>query len=141
MKKAWLTAIVVIVCTYTFAQNKDELAIKQMLKQQENAWNSGNLNAFMNGYWQSDSLLFIGKSGPKYGYNTTLENYKKGYPDTSYMGKFTSTIISMQKLSVEYYFVVGKWHLKRTVGDISGHYTLLLRKINGKWVIVADHSS
>jgi len=141
MKKAWLTAIVVIVCTCTFAQNKDEIAIKQMLKQQENAWNSGNLNAFMNGYWQSDSLLFIGKSGPKYGYNTTLENYKKGYPDTSYMGKFTSTIISMQKLSVEYYFVVGKWHLKRTVGDISGHYTLLLRKINGKWVIVADHSS
>ena len=125
----------------TFAQNKNETAILKMLQTQETAWNSGNLEAFMKGYWQSDSLLFIGKNGPKYGYNTTLENYKKGYPDTARMGKFTSTILSMKKLSKEYYFVVGKWYLKRTVGDISGHYTLLVKKINGEWVIVADHSS
>jgi hypothetical protein len=57
------------------------------------------------------------------------------------MGKLTSTIVSMEKLSARYYFVVGKWHLKREMGDLSGSYTLLLQKIKGTWVIIADHSS
>ena len=126
------------VCT---AQNKDEAAIKLMLTNQTQAWNAGDINSFMIGYWQSDSLLFIGKNGPKYGYQTTLNNYKKGYPDTAAMGKLTSTVISFKKLSNEYYFVIGKWHLTRTISNIEGHYTLLLQKIKGKWVIVADHSS
>ena len=123
------------------AQNKDEVAIKLMLTKQTQAWNVGDISSFMIGYWQNDSLLFIGKNGPKYGYQTTLNNYKKGYPDTTAMGKLTSTVISLKKLSHEYYFVVGKWHLTRTIGNIEGHYTLLLQKIKGKWVIVADHSS
>lgn len=123
------------------AQSKNESAIRHMLKAQEIAWNNGNLDSFMHGYWQSDSLLFIGKNGPKYGYTNTLSNYKKGYPDTAHMGKFTSTLISINKLSKNYYFVVGKWYLKRSIGDASGHYTLLIKKIKGKWLIVADHSS
>ncbi len=133
-----------VFCTTTFfaqAQNKDEKAIKSMLSAQEAAWNTGNLEQFMIGYWQSDSLMFIGKNGPTYGYDKTLENYKKGYPDTAHMGKFTSTTVSMKRLSAKYYFVTGKWFLKRTIGDVSGYYTLLIRKINGKWVVVADHSS
>lgn len=129
------------VCFFSNAQNKDEIAITNMLKAQEAAWNEGNLEKFMIGYWQSDSLMFIGKSGPTYGYDKTLANYKKGYPDTAHMGKFTSTVISLKKLSPEYYFVTGKWFLKRSVGDATGYYTLLLRKIKGVWVIVADHSS
>ncbi len=124
-----------------FAQNKDEQSIRAILHKQELAWNNGNLEQFMIGYWNNDSLLFIGKSGPKYGYKTTLETYKKSYPDTSYMGKFTSTILSIKQLSKEYYFVVGKWFLQRSVGNVSGHYTLLFRKIKNKWVVVADHSS
>jgi ketosteroid isomerase-like protein len=133
-----------VFCTTTLfaqAQNKDENAIRAMLSAQEAAWNTGNLEQFMIGYWQSDSLMFIGKNGPTYGYNKTFANYKKGYPDTAHMGKFTSTIVNMKRLSPEYYFVTGKWFLKRTVGDVSGYYTLLIRKINGKWVVVADHSS
>lgn len=140
MKKILLLSLIFI-STFSFAQKKNETAILKMLQAQEAAWNNGNLETFMKGYWQNDSLLFIGKNGPKYGFNTTLENYRKGYPDTARMGKFTSTILSLKKLSREYYFVVGKWYLKRTVGDVSGHYTLLIRKINGEWVIVADHSS
>jgi hypothetical protein len=139
--KQILFAALCFISLSTLAQNKNETAILKMLEAQETAWNNGNLETFMKGYWQNDSLLFIGKNGPKYGFNTTLENYKKGYPDTARMGKFTSTILSMKKLSKEYYFIVGKWYLKRTVGDVSGHYTLLIRKINGEWVIVADHSS
>ena len=139
--KSLLLSALILFCIAAFSQNKDEVAILKMLQAQEKEWNNGNLDAFMKGYWQNDSLLFIGKNGPKYGYNVTLENYKKGYPDTARMGKFTSTILSMKKLSKEYYFVVGKWYLKRIVGDVGGYYTLLIRKINGEWVIVADHSS
>ncbi|MBS1730550.1 MAG: nuclear transport factor 2 family protein [Bacteroidetes bacterium] len=125
----------------SFAQSKDEMQIRKILTQQNNAWNQGNLDSFMVGYWNSDSLLFIGSGGPRYGYATTLIGYKKSYPDTAHMGHFTSTILSMKKLSGEYYFVVGKWELARSVGDVSGYYTLLFRKIKGVWVIVADHSS
>ncbi|MCW3122350.1 MAG: hypothetical protein JWQ38_1842, partial [Flavipsychrobacter sp.] len=59
----------------------------------------------------------------------------------AHMGKLTSTIVSMQKLAADYYFIVGKWDLKRTAGDVGGSYTLLLRKIKGHWVIICDHSS
>ncbi len=141
MKKIFFAFLMLAFVKTSFAQKNDEALIKTMLKDQENAWNLGNLEKFMIGYWESDSLLFIGKNGPKYGYSTTLENYKKSYGDTTKMGKFTSTIISMQKLSSQVYFVVGKWYLKRSIGDLQGHYTLIVQKKKGKWVITADHSS
>jgi uncharacterized protein (TIGR02246 family) len=125
----------------SFSQNKDELAIKALLDEQTKAWNKGDLESFMKGYWESDSLLFIGKSGPKYGHKTTLENYKKSYPDAAAMGKLTFDILQIKRLSVIYFYVVGKWHLQRTIGDLEGHYTLLIKKVKNKWVIVADHSS
>lgn len=133
--------ILIILTIKTNAQTTFEAAIRQILQTQEKAWNNGNLDAFMFGYWNNDSLMFIGKKGLTYGYHATLANYKKSYPDTAHMGKFSSTIISIKKLSNEYYFVIGKWELFRTVGNISGHYSLLFRKIKGKWVIIADHSS
>ncbi|MBK6827026.1 MAG: nuclear transport factor 2 family protein [Chitinophagaceae bacterium] len=123
------------------AQSKDEKAILKMLDTQNQAWNRGDVSGFMKGYWENDSLMFIGKSGVTYGYQNTLENYKKGYPDTAAMGKLTTKQIKMIRVSKQYYFIVGKWYLKRSIGDISGHYNLLVRKINGEWVIVADHSS
>ena len=140
MKKISLLLFVFIAFN-SYAQNKDEEAIKQILKTQESAWNNDSLEKFMIGYWHNDSLMFIGKKGLTFGYNATLENYKKSYPDTAYMGKLTSTLISIKRLSNEYYFVIGKWELNRTVGNIFGHYSLLFRKIKGKWVVVADHSS
>lgn len=124
-----------------FGQNKAEKEIRQILAQQTVAWNQGNLAAFMIGYWNHDSLLFVGRTGPAYGYQTTLENYKKGYPDTAAMGKLSFQIIQLKPLAADYYFVLGKWMLQRTVGNVSGHYTLLFRKIKRQWKIVVDHSS
>ena len=123
------------------AQDKDELAIRKILATQTEQWNKGNIAAFMNGYWKSDSLLFVGKSGANFGYQKTLDNYYKGYPDTAAMGKLSFDLIQFRRLSPEYYFVLGKWHLKRSIGDVGGAYTLLFRKIKGQWVIVVDHSS
>lgn len=123
------------------AGTKDEAAIRKMLAAQVEQWNKGNIAGYMKGYWENDSLLFIGKNGPTYGYHNTVERYKKSYPDAEKMGTLTSTIVSLKQLSPNYYFVVGKWHLDRVAGNLEGSYTLLIRKIRGEWVIVADHSS
>jgi uncharacterized protein (TIGR02246 family) len=123
------------------AQSKDEKEIRRLLSVQTEAWNRGDLEGFMQTYWKSDSLMFIGKNGVKWGWQETLDNYRKGYPDTVAMGKLSFEIIQVKRLSVMYFYVVGKWMLKRSMGDLSGHYDLLLRKIKGRWVIVADHSS
>ena len=105
------------------------------------AWNKGDINAFMQGYWQNDSLVFIGKNGPTYGYAKTLENYKKNYPDVNFMGKLKFDILEIRALNKDYYFVIGKWSLSRKAGDANGTYTLLFKKIKGQWNIIADHSS
>jgi hypothetical protein len=57
------------------------------------------------------------------------------------MGQLKFDILHLKRLGKKHYFVVGKWYLKRSVGDVGGHYTLIFQKIKGKWVIVSDHSS
>lgn len=140
MKNVFLF-LLLFVSIKTFAQQSDEEKIRGVLAAQTDAWNRGDAEGFMQGYWKSDSLLFIGKSGVTRGWEKTLANYKKGYPDTAAMGKLSFDIISVKQLSPDYAFVIGKWMLKRSIGDLSGHYTLLFRKRKGLWTIVADHSS
>ena len=139
--KLFLTLLSLSLFLSLSAQNKDEKAIRSILTNQTAQWNKGNIDAFMSGYWKSDSLLFVGKTGPNYGYETTLKNYKKNYPDTTIMGKLHFDILKLEPLSATCYFVLGKWALTRSVGNVSGYYTLIFKKINQQWVIVADHSS
>jgi ketosteroid isomerase-like protein len=140
MQRSLLLVFILFSCS-AFSQSKDELAIRELMSRQSTAWNKGDLDNFMKGYWENDSLMFVGKSGVTYGYKPTLENYKKGYPDKTAMGELNFTLIKIEKLSPQYMFVVGKWHLKRTIGDLQGHFNLLFRKINNAWVIIVDHSS
>jgi ketosteroid isomerase-like protein len=123
------------------AQDADEQQIRAILDRQVNAWNRGDLRAFMHGYWENDSLMYIGKGGVTYGYASTLQRYIRNYGDTARMGKLSFQLLHVQRLAPDVFFVVGKWSLLRSAGDIGGHYTLVWRKINGSWVIVADHSS
>ena len=81
MKNLFL-AFILLSASVSFAQSKDELAIRKTLDEQTVAWNRGDIDNFMKGYWENDSLMFIGKSGVTYGWTNTLNNYKKGYPDT-----------------------------------------------------------
>ena len=141
MKKIFSFLLYLFLLNYANAQTKDELAIRNILTQQTIAWNGGDIENFMQPYWHSDSLMFIGKSGITYGWQKTLENYKKSYPDAGAMGKLDFTILQTKKLSVMYFSVIGKWHLTRTAGDIGGYFTLLFKKIKNVWVIVQDHSS
>jgi ketosteroid isomerase-like protein len=127
--------------TTVLLKDGDETAIRQLLTKQTETWNHGDIDSFMKTYWESDSLMFIGKNGVTYGWINTLNNYKKNYPDTAAMGKLSFDILLVKRLSFQYFYVIGKWHLQRSIGDLSGHYTLLLKKIKEKWVIIADHSS
>ncbi len=133
-----LTALLLCSCAL-FAQDKK--AILKVLEDQRQAWNQGDLDTFMKGYWKSDSLMFIGQDKPVYGWQTTLDNYKKNYRDKGGMGFLTFNIIKVSVLDATHAFVVGGWHLKREKDAPSGYYTLLFRKINGVWKIVCDHSS
>ena len=119
----------------------DKIAILKVLEDQRQAWNKGNLESFMNGYIKSDSLLFVGRDGPKYGWETTLDNYKRGYPDKAAMGFLTFNIKEVRLISSDHAFVLGGWHLKREKDEPQGAFTLLLKKVNGEWKIVVDHSS
>lgn len=125
------------------AQNADpeEDLIRAELARQQQCWNDGNIECFMEGYWKSDSLKFIGSSGIKYGWQATLDNYHKSYPNKAAMGKLTFDLLSMEALGSDHYRVTGKWHLKRKDDEPHGLFTLIWQKIDGAWKIIYDHSS
>jgi ketosteroid isomerase-like protein len=146
--KTYLSIALLCVCMllsalYAHAQTPaDRKVILGTLARQTDDWNAGRVADFMVGYWPSDSLTFVGKGGITYGYAATLANYKKRYPDRASMGTLQFTILKVNFPAPGVAHVIGKWHLTRPqVGDIGGHYTLLWRKIKGKWLIVSDHSS
>lgn len=117
-------------------------AISTLLSTQTAAWNRGDVQGFMQGYWQHDSLVFIGKSGLTYGWQPTLDNYRRSYPDAAAMGQLRFEGLRITPDGPDAAHVVGRWHLTRpAAGDLQGHYLLVLRRIEGRWVIVADHSS
>jgi ketosteroid isomerase-like protein len=131
----------ILISVSSMAQSNDEKIIRNILADQISFWNKGDIPGFMQGYWNSDSLVFVGKNGPTYGYNNTLRNYQKNYPNKDYMGILNFDILSVQPMEKDHFFVIGKFMLQRKVGDASGHFTLILRRINGVWKIVSDHSS
>ncbi len=115
--------------------------IQRVMDQQQEAWNRGDLEVYMNGYWKSDSLRFIGKRGITYGWQPTLDNYKKGYPNADAMGRLQFTNLSIELTGDSSAYVIGKWMLYRTTDTLSGHYSLLWKRMDNQWLIVADHSS
>ena len=139
--KLLILCLFIPVISFSQQRNANVKAIHKIMADQQDAWNNFNIESFMEGYWKSDSLKFIGKNGITYGWDSTLENYKKIYPSKEAMGKLTFTIISLDLISDTSAFMIGKYHLKRKNDEPSGHFTLLWLKIDGKWLIVADHSS
>lgn len=114
-----------------------------MLAEQAACWSAGDLTCYMQGYWKSDSLLFVGSRGLTYGWQQTLDNYKRSYPDVSAMGKLHFELKELRPLSPETMLVVGKWHLQREAakGDLEGHFSVIFRRFPGGWKIIADQSS
>ncbi|WP_203295396.1 YybH family protein [Luteirhabdus pelagi] len=141
--KKFLPLLFLLCLTFAFGQSKleeDKKAILAVMKAQEKAWSQHDLEGFMQGYWNNDSLIFYGKSGLTKGWQQTLDNYKKGYPTADDSGTLTFTINDISPISEESYWVMGEYHLKRTVGDANGVFMIIFKKIDGKWKIVADMS-
>ncbi len=115
--------------------------IDSLMTAQERAWNDGNLESFMAPYLQTDSLMFVGKGGLNYGWQTTLSNYQKSYPDKEAMGTLKFENLKFQKLGDQNALIIGRWNLYRTADTLKGSYSLNWQFIDGHWKIIADHSS
>ena len=119
---------------------EDINAIKAVLNEQQKAWNAYDLERFMKGYWENDSLKFYGSNGVTYGWDNTLSNYKKRYPSRSHSGTLEFTLDEISKVDENSYYVMGQYNLTRAMGDARGVFLIIFRKINGKWKIIADLS-
>lgn len=139
LKKFIPCCLLLIISCNLFAQ--DRQAIINVMNDAQTDWNKGDVDAFMRGYWKSDSVMFIGKSAPLYGWQNMLNRYKKAYPNKAAMGKLTFGIIKLNVFDKENAFMLGSWHLDRKAGALGGYFTLWFRKINGQWKIVCDHTS
>ena len=131
--------------THIFSQNtisvQDSIQIMNVMSFQEKSWNKGDIDSFMNGYLKSEELVFSGSGGPVYGWKATKERYFKSYPDLETMGKLSFNVNKIKSLSDDSAYLIGEYYLKRNIDDSFGHFTLLWKKIKGKWLIVSDHTS
>jgi ketosteroid isomerase-like protein len=119
----------------------DRAAINAVLQAQQAAWNRGDVDAFLVGYWQSPELTFSGSNGVSRGWDRVLARYKKNYPDRAAMGELDFSDLEFRFLGSGAALVLGKWHLKRDVGDIGGVFTLVWQKLPEGWKIIHDHTS
>ncbi len=118
-----------------------EEAIREVLLMQQDAWNAGDIESFMQGYLKSDSLRFAGSSGEIRGWQSTLERYHRVYPDRAAMGTLTFDLREIRVLSDKHAMVFGAYALERENDQPTGLFTLILEYIEGGWRIVHDHTS
>ncbi|HEY1025956.1 MAG TPA: nuclear transport factor 2 family protein [Sphingobacteriaceae bacterium] len=123
------------------AAAQDPKPLLKVIEGQRQAWNNGHLEEFMQGYWKSDSLVFVGSNGPKHGWQTTLDNYRKSYPDKGRMGYLSFDIREVRFIDPGNALILLKWQLKREKDEPNGYSTILMKKIAGEWKMVYDHSS
>jgi ketosteroid isomerase-like protein len=116
-------------------------AIEDVLRLQAEAWNAGDIDRFMDHYWKSDELTFSAGGQTTRGWQNTLDRYRQRYPTTEKMGNLTFDELEIQPLNDSAALVLGQWHLKRDADSLDGNFSLIVRKIDGRWRIVHDHTS
>ena len=119
----------------------DSAAIDNVLNAQENAWNKGDVDAFLEGYWHSPDLTFSGSGGIARGWDGVLARYKKNYPDRAAMGHLDFSGLEFRFLGNDAALVLGHWHLARATGDVGGVFSLVWQRFPEGWRIVHDHTS
>jgi uncharacterized protein (TIGR02246 family) len=151
--RGWVaTAGLVAMAAFLCAQNRalanpagesaaDREAIHAVLSAQQAAWNRGDVDAFLVGYWHSPELTFSGSSGVSRGWDGVMARYKKTYPDRAAMGQLDFSELEFRFLGPDAALVLGKWHLKRESGDIGGVFSLVFQRFPEGWKIIHDHTS
>jgi ketosteroid isomerase-like protein len=123
------------------ADRSDESQIRAVLEMQTAAWNRGDIDAFMTGYWKSEQTEFIGASGIVRGWQAVLDRYHHSYPDRTTMGTLSFSDLEVHLTCAGAAYVVGIFHLVRESDRPSGVFSLDFRKFPEGWRIVLDHST
>jgi hypothetical protein len=139
--KKWLFLLFFLPVMLSAQQDKDIQTVQGLLRQQQADWNRADIEAFMEVYWKSEDLQFAGSNGIIFGWQNTLERYKRNYPDADAMGKLTFDISKVRKIDPKIILLNGKFTLERKNDQPSGYFTLIWKKMKGEWVIIADHTS
>jgi ketosteroid isomerase-like protein len=115
--------------------------IRSILSVQQDAWNRGDIDGFMNGYARSRSTIFVSEDSVRRGWETVRSRYKKKYSDRGKMGTLTFSDLEITSLSPDSAIVLGRWRLKRANDRPHGRFTLIFRHLPEGWRIVHDHTS
>jgi len=119
----------------------DQEAITKILTSQQDAWNHGDIDAFLEGYWNSPDVSFAGSSGITRGFAGVRERYHRNYADRQAMGELDFSQLEFRRLGPNAELVLGHWHLKREKGDVGGVFTLVFQRFPEGWRIIHDHTS
>jgi beta-aspartyl-peptidase (threonine type) len=120
---------------------EDRSGITAVLKKQQDAWNQGDVEAFLQGYWRSPELTFSGSGGIARGWDGVLARYKEHYPNREAMGQLEFSGLEIRFLGKRAALVLGHWHLTRQKGDIGGVFSLVFERFPEGWRIIHDHTS
>jgi len=123
----------------------DRTAIQAVLDAQQQAWNRGDVDAFLTGYWHSPELTFSGSNGVARGWDGVMARYKKNYPNREAMGHLDFSQLEFHFLGPDAALVLGHWHLQRDPikggGDVGGVFSLVWQRFADGWKIIHDHTS
>lgn len=145
MKRISALALILLFASVTFSQSDNQKKkisddIIAVMREQSAAWNRGDIEGFMRGYWNSDKLVFVSSRVTR-GWQPTLENYQRGYPTKEAMGRLTFSDLEVTVLSNDAAVVLGSWALERAKDNPKGKFTLIFRKFKEGWRIVHDHTT
>ena len=140
----FLFSLLLLLAASVSAQSKNErigVEIRRVMDAQVAAWNAGDIDAFMRGYWNSPELVFVSGDSVTKGWQPTIERYKKRYDSRAKMGTLTFSDLEIEVLSKDAAKVLGSWSLAREADNPKGKFTLIFRRFKDGWRIVHDHTS
>jgi uncharacterized protein (TIGR02246 family) len=143
MKRILFLTLIVLACFVSglSQDTKAEAAIRKVMDDQAAAWNKGDIDGFMAGYWKSDKLTFVSGTEVTKGWQGTTDRYKKSYNSREKMGILTFSALEITMLGKDAAVVLGNWSLQREKDNPHGKFTLTFRKFHEGWRIIIDHTS
>ena len=143
MKRILSSTLIVLACFVSglSQDTKAETAIRKVMDDQATAWNKGDIDGFMAGYWRSENLTFVSGTEVTKGWQATTDRYKKSYNSREKMGVLTFSGLEITMLGKDAAVVLGNWSLAREKDNPHGKFTLTFRKFKEGWRIIIDHTS
>jgi ketosteroid isomerase-like protein len=116
-------------------------AVRAVLDAQREAWNRGEIEGYMAGYWRSEETVFVSGDNVTHGWQTVFDHYRKSYDSREKMGTLTFSDLEIKPITNDTAIAVGRWHLQRAKDEPHGRFTLILRRTTQGWKIIHDHTS